>query len=96
MGEKTGPLEGREGKPGSEQEGDGDLPGQGGGWGRLCPLLTTDRESLVQRKSLGVGPGGGMSRTSRDWHCGQCRVTTTMQGLVGSILTALRQGGGPG
>lgn len=31
-------------------------------------MLPTDRESLVQRKSLGVGPGGGMSRASRGWH----------------------------
>lgn len=29
VGEKIGPLKGREGKPESEQEGDRDLPGRG-------------------------------------------------------------------
>ena len=52
------------------------------------------RVLCTQRKSLGVGPGGGTSRASQGWHCGRCIVTTVMQGLVGSILTAPRQARG--
>lgn len=60
-------------------------------------LSTADdgqRVLCTQRKSLGVGPGGGTSRASQGWHCGRCIVITVMQGLVGSVLTAPRQARG--